>query len=289
LDKDKIYSDLIKIISPQKISIDEPMKEHTTFKIGGNADVFLKLDSVEDIKNVLKYAKENSILLTIIGNGSNVLVKDNGIRGITLKLDLKEIQVHEEVEFISVYVGAGIMLPKFSIEMANNGYSGLEFAAGIPGTIGGAVRMNAGAYGGEMSSIIDSVICIDRDGNLHEVKKEDAEFRYRKSIFSKNNWIILQIKLKLKYGNKDEINKKIKYNMDERKQKQPINMPSAGSTFKRKENLIPAKVIEECGLKGKRLRRCNGIRCSLWVYSKFGRSNSKRCIRLSRANKSIGI
>lgn len=179
-----------------------------------------------------------------------MLVKDNGIRGIVLKPDIKNIEVEEQKDKIFITLGAGEPLPKVAIEMGKKGYTGLEFAAGIPGTIGGAVRMNAGAYGSEMKNIVVSTTYIDLDGNIKTINNEEHEFEYRKSIFAKKKYIILQTKIELAKGNVEEIEQKMYENMASRREKQPLDMPSAGSTFKRKDGVIVSKLIDEAGLKG---------------------------------------
>ncbi len=179
-----------------------------------------------------------------------MLVKDNGIRGIVLKPDIKNVKIEEKKDKIFITLGAGEPLPKVAIETGKNGYSGLEFAAGIPGTVGGAVRMNAGAYGSEMKNIVVSTTYIDLDGNIKTINNEEHEFEYRKSIFAKKKYIILQTEIELAKGNVEEIEQKIHENMESRKEKQPLDMPSAGSTFKRKDGVIVSKLIDEAGLKG---------------------------------------
>lgn len=210
----------------------------------------MALDTIEDIKYVIDFASKNDIPVSVVGNGSNLLVKDNGIRGIVLKPNIQNLEVKEENEKIYVTVGAGYPIPKLAMEMANKGYSGLEFVSGVPGTIGGAVRMNAGAYGGEMKDVVVSTTCIDSNGNVKTLSNEEQEFSYRNSIFVKEKYIILNTILELKKGNIEEIKQKIMDDLQSRKEKQPLDMPSAGSTFKRKEGVITAKLIDEAGLKG---------------------------------------
>lgn len=219
-------------------------------KYGGNADIYLNLQTIEDIKYILQFVKENNIQLSIIGNGSNLLVKDNGIRGIVLKPNIQSIEIKEKEDKIYITAGAGVPLPKLAIEMGKKGYTGLEFASGIPGTIGGAVRMNAGAYGSEIKDIVTNTTYIDLDGNIKTISNAEHEFEYRKSIFAKNKYIILNTEIELAKGNLIEIDEKMYENMKSRKEKQPLDMPSAGSTFKRKEGIIVAKLIDEAGLKG---------------------------------------
>lgn len=159
-------------------------------------------------------------------------------------------EIEEQGEKIYITAGAGVPLPKIAIEMGKKGYTGLEFASGIPGTIGGAVRMNAGAYGSEMKDVVINTTYIDFDGNIKIINNEEHQFEYRKSIFVKNKYIILNTKIELTKGNLVEINEKMCENMKLRKEKQPLDMPSAGSTFKRKDGIIVAKLIDEAGLKG---------------------------------------
>ena len=250
METERIYNELIKKIESNKIFKNEPMKKHTSFRIGGIADRYVKPDNVDDIKYIVQFSKENNIPLLVIGNGSNLLVKDNGIRGIVLKPTLQEINLQEKENKICIKVGAGVPLPKLAIEMGKKGYTGLEFAAGIPGTVGGAVRMNAGAYGGEMKDVVVSTTYIDLEGNVKTINNTEHEFEYRKSIFAKNKYIILSTNIELQKGNIEEIEQKIFDNMKSRREKQPIDMPSAGSTFKRQEGIITAKLIDEAGLKG---------------------------------------
>ena len=219
-------------------------------KFGGNADIYLKLQNEEDIRYILNFSKKNNIPLSIVGNGSNLLVRDKGIRGIVLKPDMQTVKLEEKDNVLYIQVGAGMPLPKLALNLSKKGYTGLEFAVGIPGTIGGAIRMNAGAYGGEMKQIVIQTTYMDLNGNIKTIQNNEHEFEYRKSIFAKNKYIILNTTIKLKKGNLDEIEKTISENMKSRKEKQPYDMPSAGSTFKRKEGIITAKLIDEAGLKG---------------------------------------
>ena len=247
MNKEDILKTLTKDIPNSKVYINEPMKKHTSFKIGGNADIFVKANTREDVIYVLNFANTNNIPLTIVGNGSNLLVKDNGIRGITMQVSLDKIQIEDEC---MVKVGAGVKLGLLASTLANNEIAGFEFAAGIPGTIGGAVRMNAGAYGKEFKDIIEEVECLTRDGKIKVLKKENLDFSYRHSIICSTCEIVLSATLKLEKGNKEEIKQKMNEFLELRKEKQPIEFPSAGSTFKRGEDFITAKLIDEAGLKG---------------------------------------
>lgn len=228
----------------------ELMSKHTSFKIGGMADIFVNVKKEDDVKKVLEYSDENQIPLTIIGNGSNLLVKDGGIRGIVLRVDIEEFYLEKKDEEYIVTVGAGVKNGYVAQKLLIEEIEGFEFAAGIPGSIGGAIRMNAGAHGGEMKNIVLETKCIDKKGNIKILSNEEQKFEYRNSIFSTNEYIILSTKLRLNKG----IYKEIKSKMDEysvwRKEYQPLEYPSAGSTFKRGEDFITAKLIDECGLKG---------------------------------------
>lgn len=252
MQKEEIYSYCKDKLKISNIKMDEPMNMHTSFKIGGNADIFIKVSNIEELKLILKLVKENNIKLTIIGNGSNILVKDNGIRGIVLKLNFKDISIEKTNDKkVKVCAGAGVSLGMLAQKLLKECVSGFEFASGIPGTIGGAVRMNAGAYGGEFKDIVISTKCIDEDGNIIILNNEDQEFSYRHSAFMNKRLIILESELLLNLENdSNEIEKKMNENLESRKSKQPINMPNAGSTFKRGEDYITAKLIDECGLKG---------------------------------------
>ncbi len=237
-------------IAKSKIWYQEPMKKHTTFKIGGPAECLIKIDNLEELKEVLRIANENNIPVTIIGNGSNVLVLDKGIQGITLKIQLEKIEIQQENDTIQITVGAGEKLGKLAQICLQNEITGLEELSGIPGTIGGAVRMNAGAHGREIKDIIKTVKCIDMQGKEKEFTKQELEFDYRSSIFKKEKYIITEITLVLKKGQKEEIKNKMSEYATYRKEKQPIEYPSAGSTFQRGSDFITAKLIDEAGLKG---------------------------------------
>lgn len=244
-----IYKELTQELISSKVLKNEPMKDHTTFKIGGKADIYVKAGSIDDIKKVLNYVKQNQITLTILGNGSNVLVKDQGIRGIVLSVNMQEYHIHKGKEIL-VSCDGGVKLANLANILLKEEITGFEFAAGIPGTIGGAVRMNAGAHGSEMKDIVKEVIYMDFAGNINTLQAKDLEFDYRYSIFKNKIGIILQILLKLQYGKQEEIRSKMEEYKKYRKEKQPIGYPSAGSTFKRGKDFITAKVIDECGLKG---------------------------------------
>ena len=243
----KIYKQLLEEgIKEKNIFQDEPMSLHTSFKVGGKVNVFVKAYSVEEIKSILKISKENNIPLFILGNGTNLLVKDEGYRGIILQIKLDEIQINGT----EVVVQSGVKNAILSKKLIDNSLTGFEFASGIPGTIGGAIKMNAGAYGSEMKEIVEEVTYLDYEGNIHTISNLECEFSYRHSRFFNERAIILETKLNLEKGNKEEIQEKVTELAKQRKEKQPLEYPNAGSTFKRGENYITAKLIDECGLKG---------------------------------------
>lgn len=236
-------------LTTSKIYFDEPMKKHTTFKIGGLADCLIKVDNIEDLKTITQFTKQNEIPLTIMGNGSNVLVLDSGIRGIVVKIDIQKFEINENF----VTVGAGNKMIEIAQNLLKHSLTGFEELSGIPGTLGGAVRMNAGAHGKEIKDVIKTVMVMDYKGNIKQIKNEDMKFEYRNSIISKEKLIILEAVLELQKANKEEIQSKMKEYATWRKEKQPLEYPNGGSTFKRGDGFITAALIDECGLKGYRI------------------------------------
>lgn len=237
-------------LNKENLYYDEPMAKHTSFKIGGPADVFIKVDNIEELKETVDLSKKNQIPLTIIGNGSNLLVTDKGIRGITAKLNLKDIDIENENNKQIIKVDAGVPVGLLAQKLLKEEITGFEELSGIPGTIGGAVIMNAGAHGKELKDILKKVTAMDYNGNIHEFTNEECLFSYRNSRFQKEKYIILQATLELEKGNSTEIKEKMDEYMQFRKEKQPIEYPNAGSTFKRGEDFVTAKLIDEAGLKG---------------------------------------
>ena len=209
-----------------------------------------KVDNIEELKETLDLSKKNQIPLTIIGNGSNLLVTDKGIRGITAKLNLKDIEIKNENNKQIIKVEAGVPVGLLAQKLLKEEITGFEELSGIPGTIGGAVIMNAGAHGKELKDILKKVTAMDYNGNIHEFTNEECLFSYRNSRFQKEKYIILQATLELEKGNSTEIKEKMDEYMQFRKEKQPIEYPNAGSTFKRGEDFVTAKLIDEAGLKG---------------------------------------
>ena len=266
LSKEEIANEMKIFLDEKDIYIDEPMSKHTTFKIGGKADVFVKLRNTDQIENLLNLCFKENIPLQIVGNGSNLLVKDNGIRGIVAKICMES---YHFIDDCTVSVEAGMLNAKLARILMENGLTGFEFASGIPGTIGGAVRMNAGAYAREMKDVVVSTRYLDLEQAqelcsknqsenknfkiedcIKEISNEEHCFSYRNSIFSKKKAIILETVFKFEKGIKEEIQKKMEEISIQRREKQPIDKPSAGSTFKRGEDFITAKLIDEAGLKG---------------------------------------
>lgn len=238
------------IINAMKVSFEEPMKNHTSFKIGGNAECYIKVETEEDLRQILKFVNQNNVPLTILGNGSNVLVLDGGIRGIVAKIEINKIEIKEQNEKFEITVGAGNKNAEVAGILLKNSITGFEEIAGIPGTIGGAIRMNAGAHGKEIKDIVKTVKVMDYQGQVKEMQNSEMQFEYRNSIISKKEYIILEAVLELEKGNIRTIKEKMSEYLNFRKEKQPLEFPSAGSTFKRGEDFITAKLIDECGLKG---------------------------------------
>lgn len=231
------------------VRYDEPLKSHTTFKIGGNCIALIEPREISDIIEAVKICRKNNIKFFVIGNGSNLLVPDEGYNGVIIKLKSEFSKI--EVEGYYLIVNSGAKLSEVYTVAYENSLTGFEFASGIPGTIGGAIYMNAGAYGGEMKDIVESVEVLDLDNfELRELKNEELEFSYRKSIIQRRNYIVTTIKLKLQKGNKEKINAVYEDLRDRRNSKQPLNFGSAGSTFKRPEGHFASKLIEDAGLKG---------------------------------------
>lgn len=245
---EKLTKEMQEFINKEDIYANEPMSKHTTFKIGGTADIFVKLRSTEQIERLINLCNEKNVPIKVIGNGSNILVKDNGVRGVVAKICTNSYEFLDEE---TIRVDAGMLNVKVSMIMVEHSLTGFEFASGIPGTIGGAVKMNAGAYGSQMSDVVVKTKYIDlKDMQIKEINNTEQKFEYRKSLFSTTPSIIIDTTLRLKKAEKEEIQEKISKNNESRKTKQPIEKPSAGSTFKRGKDFITAQLIDECGLKG---------------------------------------
>ena len=246
---DGAFLEAIKIIVPsENILLNEPLAKHTTFKIGGPADIFINVSSTQEVSQIIKLCEENQVNLHVLGNGSNILVLDKGIRGVLVKFGHNFAKMKfENNRFI---VGAGALLKDVANFAAQNGHSGIEFAVGIPGSIGGAVFMNAGAYEGEMSKVVESVTAINQAGEIIKYQNSEVDFSYRHSIFQDNHHIICEVTLNLGADNQTEITEKMNDFTTRRESKQPLDMPSAGSTFKRPVGYFAGTLIEQAGLKG---------------------------------------
>ena len=233
-------------------AVDEPMSKHTTFKIGGNAKVVAYPSNEEQISQIVKFTKENEIRLLTVGNGSNLLVADEGIDACVMILDdhFADIKLIDDE---TIFALSGTLLIKVCRFAYENGLSGLEFAYGIPGSCGGGAFMNAGAYGGEMKDVMFRCSHIDQNGDRGFLEGDDMRLGYRHSAYYDNGCIITGVYLKLKKADKAEIKSKMDDFMSRRREKQPLEYPSAGSTFKRPEGYFAGALIEECNLKGKRV------------------------------------
>ena len=233
-----------------EVVTEEPMSRHTTFRIGGPADYFVTPHTKEEIRQVIRLCKEEEIPFAILGNGSNLLVGDKGFRGVIIQLfkNFSDIIIEEE----TIYAQSGALLVRLANQAAEQGLTGLEFASGIPGTLGGAVVMNAGAYGGEMKDVLTSVEYLAADGNIVEVPAAELDLSYRHSIFEENGGCILSATFRLKKGDAASIKARMDELMQKRIDKQPLDKPSAGSTFKRPAGAFAAALIDQCGLRGYR-------------------------------------
>lgn len=243
----EFYDKLAAIVSGDAIMENEPMSKHTTFRIGGNADMFVS-PHLNQIPEIMSLAKEYDIPVTIIGNGSNLLVGDKGIRGLVLSLGKEAEAV--EIQENHMVVGAGTLLSKAAAEAARNGLSGLEFAAGIPGTLGGAIVMNAGAYGGEMKDVVVSAKVLTPAGEVIELSRDELALSYRHSCIPEKGYIVLEAVMELAPGNEEQIREVMADFKNRRIEKQPLEYPSAGSTFKRPEGYFAGKLIQDADLRG---------------------------------------
>lgn len=244
----EFYERLIDIMDQESVLLDEPMKKHTTFRIGGPSDYFVLPKNIEEVKGVIALCKEKEVPFYILGNGSNLLVSDDGFRGVIIQL-YKNMS-HIEVEGNAIRAQVGALLSKIAAEALQNGLTGFEFASGIPGTLGGAVVMNAGAYGGEMKDVLTEVTALTQDGEVKVLKKEELDLGYRTSVVGKKGYIAFEAVVELQKGNPDEIKATMDDLKERRTTKQPLEYPSAGSTFKRPEGYFAGKLIQDTGLRG---------------------------------------
>ncbi len=247
---------LQKFVPRENIRLQEPMAGHTTFRIGGPADCFLELENEEQLKKVRRYLELTGVSFFVLGNGSNLLVNDTGYRGIILQVGSKMNGI--SVQGNRVIAKAGATLVQAARTAMEHGLSGLEFASGIPGTVGGGVVMNAGAYGGEMSQAVVQVNVVSRDGEILEMDNETMEFGYRSSVIKHSPFIVTEVTFCLDRDDKDVIKGRMEELAMRRREKQPLEYPSAGSTFKRPEGHFAGKLIMEAGLKGFRIGGAQG-------------------------------
>ncbi len=250
MDKE-IYRQFCEIAGEGCVLVDEPMRRHTTFRIGGPADYLIRPETEEVLRKILALCAEEKLPYFILGNGSNLLVSDQGYRGVIIQIYKNFRQCVTEGNVIRA--GAGILLSRLSAAAGEAGLTGLEFASGIPGTLGGAVFMNAGAYGGEMKDILSWADVLDEERKLRRLSAEELELGYRTSRVKKEGWIVTGAELKLKFGDPEKIREKIEELKAARTSKQPLEYPSAGSTFKRPEGYFAGKLIMDAGLRGFRV------------------------------------
>lgn len=246
-----ICKGLIEIVGAKNMIQNELMSNHTTFRVGGAADFFVCPSSIQQIQDVIALAKQYNVPYFIMGNGSNLLVADDGFRGIVIQIHRNFNTVECDGTTITAMTGATLAMTASNARQCN--LTGFEFAAGIPGTIGGAISMNAGAYGGEMKDVVQRVTVLDQDGAVIELAKEELELGYRTSVISKKGYIALTVTLALQPGDGEAIQAKMDEYAYARKSKQPLEYPSAGSTFKRPVGYFAGKLIQDAGLRGYRV------------------------------------
>lgn len=245
---DIVYEELCNIAGMENVTLSEDMRNHTTFKAGGHAKYFVCPDNMERLSELIFYLNKNGINHYVMGNGSNLLVRDEGFDGVIVKIGSKLGNIR--IEDDAMFCDAGAFVSKAANMAGEESLSGLEFAAGIPGMIGGAAAMNAGAYGGEFGNIIEHVCVLDGKGDTFCLLNDQMEFGYRSSIIQKKGYIVTAVKLKLQHGNQEDIIKQMNQYLKERREKQPLEFPSAGSTFKRPNGYYAGKLIMDAGLAG---------------------------------------
>ena len=275
-----------------KVIRNAPMAEHTSYKTGGKADFLLLPESEKDLKKLLGFLKENSCRYMLMGNGSNILVRDGGFPGIIIKIGKSFETVMVKDCFIEV--GAGTLLAAVSRKAAEESLTGLEFASGIPGSVGGAIFMNAGAYGGEMKDVVKSVRILDREGATKILVAEELDFGYRHSRIQNTGEIVLSVVYNLKKGDKESIKHEMKELAQKRNSKQPVTYPSCGSFFKRPEGHFAGKLIEDAGFKGLKVggAQVSELHCGFIINT--GEATSKDIIELMHivqagVNKKFGV
>lgn len=244
----RIYDRLVEIVREEQVKIDEPMKDHTTFRVGGPADYFVMPETADEVRELVGMCKTEEIDYHIVGNGSNLLVSDRGVRGVVIQIGRAMNRIESKDNILTAQAGA--LLSAVAARALEEGLTGFEFAAGIPGTLGGACVMNAGAYGGEMKDVLDKVIVLTPEGKIRAVAAEELELGYRTSIIAKKGYVVLESVIRLEKGEREEIRAMMEELKDRRVSKQPLEYPSAGSTFKRPEGYFAGKLIQDAGLRG---------------------------------------
>ena len=242
------YHELAEIVSKERIKIEEPMSSHTTFRVGGPAELFVMPGTFDEVRGTVEFCRKNRVPYYIVGNGSNLLVSDEGYQGVIIQLgkELGEIRIKGD----SVTAQAGARLSVIANQAMEADLTGFEFASGIPGTLGGACVMNAGAYGGEMRDVLTEITALTPEGDIVRIAKELMELGYRTSIVARKGYIVLEARMQLKKGDRQEIRAKMEELKEKRVSKQPLEYPSAGSTFKRPEGYFAGKLIQDAGLRG---------------------------------------
>ena len=243
-----LYEKLCDLLGAEQVLKDEPMSRHTTFRVGGPSDYFVVPRSTREIRDTIAICRQEGVPYYILGNGSNLLVGDKGYRGVVIQIYKNLNQIRTEGNLI--YAQAGALLSKVAAEALEHSLKGLEFASGIPGTLGGAVMMNAGAYGGEMKQVIERAVVLTQDGEIKPLSLEELELGYRTSIIARENYVVLEAIIRLEKGDAEEIRSYMEELKNKRVTKQPLEYPSAGSTFKRPEGFFAGKLIEDAGLRG---------------------------------------
>ena len=251
MNMETVIAGLAGLVPEENILVNEPMKKHTTFRIGGEAACYVKIENAEQLAAVRCFLQTENVPIQVLGNGSNLLFSDEGFAGVVLEICDKMNEIRAEGS--KMIVQAGALMSKVARAAYENGLTGFEFAAGIPGTIGGGTVMNAGAYGGELKQVISSVKMLDEDGGIVELSNEEMEFGYRTSIVKKRPYIVVEVTLQLQPGNQKDILAVMEELAFRRRDKQPLEFPSAGSTFKRPEGYFAGELIMKAGLRGYRV------------------------------------
>ncbi len=284
-DHQLVYDQLVQITGPANIIIDQPLKEYTYTKLGGTADFFVTPETYEQVKEVVKFAKVENIAFTLLGNGSNLIIKDGGIRGIVMNLvKLGKIEIIDN----KVVAQTGAKIIDVSRIALTGHLAGIEFACGIPGSVGGALFMNAGAYGGEIKDVLESAVVVSQSGELFNLKAEELDFSYRMSNLQKNGHIVLEATFVLKKGNNEEIKAIMEDLTCKRESKQPLEYPSCGSVFKRPPGQFAGKLIQDSGLQGEQI---GGAQVSLkhagFIVNKEGASSNDYIALIEYVQKTV--